>query len=70
MKQPGFTDSTAYYLLQMSRQMCSDQRTYWMGRVVDDPSYCRGECFIVEPFTDEAGRRMYRTDSAVMKMHG
>lgn len=70
MKHPGFTDSTAEYLYRMSLQMALDSRTYWMGRVVDDPSYCRGECFIVEPFTDAAGRRMYRTEAARMKMHG
>lgn len=67
---PGLTDSTADYLLRMSRQMCNDQRVYWMGRVVEDPAYCRGECFVVEPFTDPAGRRMYRAESARMRMHG
>lgn len=70
MKCPGFTDSTSMYLHKMSRQMCDDSRVYWMGRVLEDPTFCRGECFIVQPLTDSAGRRAYGTDTAPMRMHG
>lgn len=70
MPAPGFTSPAREHYEKMSRELCDVQRAYFMVRCEEDPAFMHGECFIVKPFTNKQGWRIFRALGQPIRMHG